>query len=376
MQRPRLPVVLELIYTIYLTSFFGMIWFGYKTSFATSFPQLSPFAVGLVATVALAVVYLCLKLSGGELRTWGDARPGRRLRIVLLSLPLIAVSACGVIAGAMLLYEGPVICREILADMSVAYARLEASAQSRLRVPDIEEIEARAAALRKRLAEEILNAEGGNLCGVGDKARLTLSELETLLTPNFHRPAAPPKPQHDCRKVDELRRLVAQYDGLINDAVANLPLRASTRQQEKAALWRSLKADAGDQSARLRAGLARLEGVADGEGVERLELPGDRRGDDGGGEQGLGSVQRNARASLVRTIAAQLVLGGVGAESGGEVLGVAVGAGRLRHNAVLEVWVDEAAGVGVARRGDLSHGGADLGRKHLRTVRRGGATGG
>jgi hypothetical protein len=214
-----------------------MIWFGYRTSIATSFPRLNQSAVGILALVGVAVVYVCVRTTGWEWSQWRPAGPLRRAGIVAMFVPLFLFSAFGIIAGAMLLYEGPTICRDAMVSLSTAFSQLEASAQSLLRVPAVDDLEAKVAALRKRLSEEIRNAEGGKFCGVGPKAYATLTELENLM-PTFRRPNAPAKPEHDCSKTEELDKMVSQYERLIDSALANDPLYAETRYREKASLER------------------------------------------------------------------------------------------------------------------------------------------
>jgi hypothetical protein len=250
----------EILYSIVMAAFFGMIWFGYRTSISTSFPRLNQLGVGILALLGVAVVYVCVRTTGWEWSEWHRAGFVRRAGIVAMFLPLFLFSAFGIIAGAMLLYEGPIICRDAMVKLNTAFSQLEASARTQLSVPAIDVLEKNVAAARKTLSDEIRNPEGGKYCGVGQRANETLTELENLL-PTFRRLRAPAKPQHDCSKTEELDALVNEYQGLIDSALANDPLYTQTRYREKVSFGSELKAAADEQIGELQTGITQLSAV-------------------------------------------------------------------------------------------------------------------
>ncbi|WP_298961446.1 hypothetical protein [uncultured Methylobacterium sp.] len=247
-----------------MIAFIAYVVFGYYFIIETSYPGISPAALWGSCIALGSMIYFFVVHLGHAFADLWMRRTGFLTTIGLFSITILA-SAYGVITASMLLFEGPVILRESLTTARSAILRLEAVAGSRLKVPELDEVQARVAAHRQTLYAEIRNPAW---CGIGPKARDAIRELQRDL-PGV-KVLAGTDAIRNCSDRAYLDRLQAAYADLIEGALRDHPLQARFRMTERSEALFQARALARKDRDEIDAMLAKLSGV--GNFVRNLEL--------------------------------------------------------------------------------------------------------
>lgn len=162
------------------TLVFAAVFAGWWLIFEPAVPH--PLIAVLLAA-GLAVLALMLarlfaeKLAQSKQPGAARIKPHYWLAYVILFI----VSGMGTVNAAFVLWEGPSVVRQDMAEVRNAYSALEIFARNSLTSAAHQRKAADLDALLANLREEINNPNGGNYCGVGDAANQIIAQIRAIV---------------------------------------------------------------------------------------------------------------------------------------------------------------------------------------------------